>query len=314
MRSSPVVKVEISTNRASRLTDGFVGSQIDLLVYDAFPKPLDEHVVSPSSFAIHTDGNAVAGEDAGKGRTGELRALVGVEDVRPAVTRESIFQRLDAEGRLHRNRRPPRQNTTGRPVEHHGEIDEAVRHRNVGDVHGPDLVWTRNLQATQQIRMDLVAGVGLGGARTAIERLYPHPPHQRLHMPAADLAPLQSQQASQHTRTGEGILQVQPIQMPHDREVGGRHRAWQIINAPAADLQNVRLLGDRQIVSTIDHRFALSNPALVSAPSKKSFSSVNSPILACSAFTSTAGAVGGPPPEPKISEALPSSCDFHAVI
>ena len=27
MRSSPVVKVEISTNRASRLTDGFVGLQ-----------------------------------------------------------------------------------------------------------------------------------------------------------------------------------------------------------------------------------------------------------------------------------------------
>src|SRR5216683_773881 len=121
MRSSPVVKVEISTNRASRLTDGFVGSQIDLLVFDAFPKPLDEHVVSPSSFAIHADGDAVVGEDTGKGRSGELRALVGVEDVRPAVTRESIFQRLDAEGRLHRDRQPPRQNTTCRPVEHHGD-------------------------------------------------------------------------------------------------------------------------------------------------------------------------------------------------
>jgi len=68
--------------------------------------------------------------------------------------------------------------------------------------------------------MDLVAGFGLGGTRTAIERLYPHPPHQRLHMPAADLAPLQSQQASQHTRTGERILQVQPIELPHDLEVG----------------------------------------------------------------------------------------------
>src|SRR5260370_19629718 len=74
MRSSPVVKVEISTNRASRLTDGFVGSQIDLLVFDAFPKPLDEHVVSPSSFALPADGHAVVGEEPGKGHTGELRA------------------------------------------------------------------------------------------------------------------------------------------------------------------------------------------------------------------------------------------------
>jgi hypothetical protein len=39
-------------------------------------------------------------------------------------------------------------------------------------------------------------------------------------MPAADLAPLESQQASQHTRTGEGKLQVQPIKTLHDLEVG----------------------------------------------------------------------------------------------
>jgi hypothetical protein len=67
-------------------------------------------------------------------------------------------------------------------------------------------------------------------------------------------------------------------------------------------------------VLTVDHRFALSNPALVSAPSKKSFSSVSSPILAWSDFTSIAGMAGVPPPDPKISEALPSSCDFQAVI
>src|ERR1019366_4895962 len=103
-------------------------------------------------------------------------------------------------------------------------------------------------------------------------------------MPAADLASLQSQQASQHTRTGEGILQVQPIETLHDRQIGGRYRARLIINAAAADLQNFRLPGDRQIVLTVDHRFALSNPALVSAPSKKSFSSVSSPISAQTKF------------------------------
>src|SRR5437879_13536139 len=108
-------------------------------------------------------------------------------------------------------------------------------------------------------------------------------------MPAADLAPLQSQQASQHARTGEGILQVQPIETLHDRQIGVRHRARQIVDAAAANLQNLRLPGDRQIVFTVDHRLALSNPALVSAPPKKSFSSVSSPILACSDFTSMAG-------------------------
>ena len=85
---------------------------------------------------------------------------------------------------------------------------------------------------------------------------------------------------------------MQPVETPHDREVGFRHRPRQVVDAAAADVQNLRLLGDRQIVLTVDHRFALSNPALVSAPSKKSFSSVSSPILACSDFTSTAGAAG----------------------
>src|SRR3979490_1027678 len=103
--------------------------------------------------------------------------------------------------------------------------------------------------------------------------------------------------------------------MPHDREVGGRHRARQIINAATADLQNFRLLGDRKIVLAVDHRFALSNPALVSAPSKKSFSNVSSPIFACSDFTSIAGcAIALPPPGPKTSAAPPSSCAFHVVI
>jgi len=39
-------------------------------------------------------------------------------------------------------------------------------------------------------------------------------------MPAADLAPLQNQQASQHTRTGEGEFQMQPVETSHDLEVG----------------------------------------------------------------------------------------------
>jgi hypothetical protein len=90
-----------------------------------------------------------------------------------------------------------------------------------------------------------MAGLGLRSARTAVERFYPHPPHQRFDMPTADLAPLGSQQASQHPRTGEWELQVQLIETPHDREVGGRHGARQIINAATADLQNFGLLRDR---------------------------------------------------------------------
>jgi hypothetical protein len=160
-----------------------------------------------------------------------------------------------------------------------------------------------------------VAGLRLRRTRTAIERFYPHPPHQRFHVTTADLAPIGRQKAPQHSRSREWELQMQPVETLHDREVGLRHRTRQIVDAATADAQNLRLPGDRQIVRAVDHRFALSNPALVSAPSKKSFSSVNSPILACSDFTSMAGSADASPPRGQnTSAAPPSSCAFHDVI
>src|SRR4051794_25853372 len=107
---------------------------------------------------------------------------------------------------------------------------------------------------------------------------------------------------------------MQLVEPPHDGEVSFRHRAWHVVDTASANVQHLGLPGDRQIMLTVDHRFALSNPALVSAPSKKSFSSVSSPILACSDFTSTAGVIGAVLPVPNTSAAPPSSCAFHDVI
>src|SRR5260370_19663625 len=138
MRTSAIVKVEIPADRMSRLADGFVSSQIDLLVFDATPQPLNEHVVPPSPFAVHADGDAIAGEQASERRAGELRTLVGVEDFRPAMTSESILQRLDAEGRLHRNRQPPVHNPASGPAQHHSALTEAAPPPNVRHLHAPD--------------------------------------------------------------------------------------------------------------------------------------------------------------------------------
>jgi hypothetical protein len=73
---------------------------------------------------------------------------------------------------------------------------------------------------------------------------------------------------------------MQPIKTAHDHEVGFRHRTRQVVDAAAADIECLGLPGDRQVMRAVDHRFALSWPALLSAPSKKSFSSVSSPIFA----------------------------------
>src|ERR1700730_17779767 len=85
---------------------------------------------------------------------------------------------------------------------------------------------------------------------------------------------------------------MQLVHPAHHGEIACGNRSGQIIHTATADLQGLRLFADRQFVVTVDHRFALSKPALLSAPPKKSFSSVSSPIFACSDFRSIAGVAG----------------------
>src|ERR1043166_2192500 len=109
MRPPAIVEVEVAPERCTRVGDTVVGSEIDLLAFDTAPQSFDEGVVSPRSLAVHADGDAVVEEHAGERRAGELATLVRVEDLRLAVAWESVFERLDAERRLHRDRDAPRQ-------------------------------------------------------------------------------------------------------------------------------------------------------------------------------------------------------------
>src|SRR5271169_5597983 len=57
-------------------------------------------------------GNTTTTQTGCERRAGELRALVGGEDVRLAVTGQGVLQRFDAECRFHRDRYAPRQHGT----------------------------------------------------------------------------------------------------------------------------------------------------------------------------------------------------------
>src|SRR4051794_22065005 len=109
-------------------------------------------------------------------------------------------------------------------------------------------------------------------------------------MPAADVDPLLFEKIPQHAAARKREFEVQLVHSAHDGQIGCGHRSGQVVDAATADPKRLGLLGDRQIMGAVDQRCALSRPALLSAPDKKSLVSVNSPILACSVFTSTAGA------------------------
>src|SRR5258706_4102156 len=105
---------------------------------------------------------------------------------------------------------------------------------------------------------------------------------------------------------------MQFVDASHQRELGFADRFGLVVRRAAADAQDFGLALDRQLVLAIDHRFTLSNPALLSAPSKKSFSSVSCPILACSAFRSTGAASGATAP-PNTPAARSINCLRHSV-
>ena len=136
-------------------------------------------------------------------------------------------------------------------------------------------------------------GAGLLRVRAAIDRLDPHALHQRRDMAAADRNALAVQKVAQHPAARERVVQMQFVDPPHDRQ-DPRPRPAEACNRrlPRLMFRAFACRGIGRSCVAVDHRFALSMPALVSAPSKKSFSSVSSPILACSAFKSTAGAAG----------------------
>ena len=86
--------------------------------------------------------------------------------------------------------------------------------------------------------------LGLRRARTPVQRLDAHPPHQRPDMTPSGLAPLGSQKTAQHPRPREGKLQMQPVDLAHEIEIGRRRRARQVIHRAARKTRGLGLFRD----------------------------------------------------------------------
>ena len=97
MRTSGVEEGDVASDAGSSLGDGFIGMQVDLLVLHRSPQPLNEDVVAPGAAAIHADADLMTLENADEVGGRELRALVGVEDLRLSEALQRLLECLDAE-------------------------------------------------------------------------------------------------------------------------------------------------------------------------------------------------------------------------
>ncbi len=64
---------------------------IDVVVLDRAPEPFDEHVVDRPADTVHRDGDLGVKEHLDERVSGELRFLIGVEDLGCAIERERLF-------------------------------------------------------------------------------------------------------------------------------------------------------------------------------------------------------------------------------
>ena len=153
------------------------------------------------------------------------------------------------------------------------------------------------------------------GVRAAVDRLDAHLLHQRGDVEPPGLQPFSPQKPLQHPASGKRVVEMKFVDPPHQGQIAVRYWTRRIIDAATTEPEKPRLAHDRQFVFAVDHFFPLSNPALPSAPAKKSFSSVSSPILACSVLTSTVGAAGSAlASSPKTPVAPSRSWSFHCLI
>jgi hypothetical protein len=99
MRPPQIIPVE-ELGKAALLFDAVGrGTQVDPFVLHGPPQALDEDVVVATPASIHADRDPVIPQHPGELLAGELRALIGIEDVGLAEPGEGLAQRLDAEPR-----------------------------------------------------------------------------------------------------------------------------------------------------------------------------------------------------------------------
>src|SRR5215471_16739700 len=84
-----IIKAEPGADADLGLGDTGIGVEVDFLVFEAAPQPLDEDVVHVAALAIPADGDRVALQGVGEIVAGELAALVGIEDLRPAASKRA---------------------------------------------------------------------------------------------------------------------------------------------------------------------------------------------------------------------------------
>src|SRR6185312_5928543 len=99
-------------------------------------------------------------EDFSERLAAKLAALVSVEDLGAAKARKRLLERLYAEVARQRVGGAPRQHLAAVEVQDGHQVDEALRHGQVGDIGCPHLIGSLDAHSGKQVGVDSMSLVG----------------------------------------------------------------------------------------------------------------------------------------------------------
>ena len=222
MRALVIIEAEVAVQAAPGFRSIPIGFQVDLLVFDCSPQPLDEKIVIVAAFPIHADPDVMFRQYLGESLCGKLAALIGIEYLRLASL-ESIFEDLDTEVCLKGVGEPPGEHAATVPVEDGHQVQKSPFHRDIRDVRRPDLVRPGDIHAAEQVGIDFVPRHRLTRPGPPVDGPQPHQAHQTPHPLAIDLISLVFEPDGHLARPVKRRQQILAVDQLH--EVRAPHRA-----------------------------------------------------------------------------------------
>ena len=256
MASLEVVVVDVAADGSPGLLDVVPLRQVGFLILEGPEPPLDLDVVSPATLAIHALAYMVLLEEFFVLLTGELAPLIRVQDLWLGHA-ERLLAGLDTGSGVQRVIQFPSDDAAAVPVNDGCQIQESVLHRDVGDVDGPRLVWTRYIGIPKQIRNHSFPLQTLRKVRLWVDRIDGHFGHPASCLLPSDAIAAAFQLCSHLPGTPGRMIGMQVIDDRFAFQLGIRNRFAAVVNAGSVDAaeidgyadRNFRLLSRRMEVS-----------------------------------------------------------------
>ena len=175
-----VVEPKVGVQLPHRFPHRRIFLQVYFFILYASPQPLHENVVVRPAFSIPTDADFRVSESSRESIARKLYSLIAVEYLR-LRDEERPIQGAQTELRLQTRGYLPGQYITAKQVHDRHEVHKSFVHPNIGDVGCPDLVWPRNQQSPQQIRIDRLSGNPSAQPWLGVNGHEPHQPQQASH-------------------------------------------------------------------------------------------------------------------------------------